>query len=138
MAFFPCILELTQQSLEANNFYPDTATIFEEPAATIADKGEAANAVYPTDWTPLVTNEPCRFYPSQASFREGQNGSQVQEQGEFRALLKADLLRPSTRARVRIVSNGTTLDFEIVGIRDSSDKVMTILELNRANPPVAA
>jgi len=112
--------------------YPDRATIYEEPAAGSEDMGEAAPAEYPDDWTVFLENEPCRFYPTQANFREGLTSSQIQEQADFRALLRADLPRPPAKARVRIISSGVTLDFEIVGIKDSSDKIATVLELKRA------
>lgn len=132
------IKALNQLRALARRTFPDLATIYEPPAADGGDFGEAASAVYPTDWTVLVTEEPCRLMPTQRGLREALNTQQVQQVGEFTALFRTDLPRPSASAKVRITQGDLVMDFEIAGIVDSSDRVMTKLYLNRANPAIIA
>lgn len=106
---------------------PDVCSIFEPPEPTEADRGQEPNAEYPQGWTALLTDEPGLFYATQAKAMEGANANQVQEVGDFRLEIRHDAPRPSGRARVRINS----LDYEIVGIRDSSYSIAMIIDLKR-------
>lgn len=136
MAFYPCVLSWVDTVSDEVNLFPDRATIYEPPAADAGDFGEASSSTYPTDWTALVTSEPCRLYPAQVRANEALTAAQIQEHGDYRCLFRADLPRPSVGARVRITQGALVLDFEIAGVRDSSDRVYTSLELRRANPSV--
>jgi hypothetical protein len=120
-------LEMQEMRVDEVTDRPDTCTIYEPPASTASDFGQEPDATYPDDWTALVEDEPCLFYATQAKGTEGANAGQVQDVGDFRIEVRYNLTRPSSRARVRVNS----LDYEIVGIRDSSYSIAMIIDLKR-------
>lgn len=132
MAFFPCSLEWAITIGELNGLYPDRCDFLEPPEADAGDFGEEPSGAYVAS----LTDEPCRFYPSKASMNESLTASQIQERGDFTALFRADLPRPSAKAKVHITSDGIVFNFEIAGFGDRSDKINTVIYLRRGNPPI--
>jgi hypothetical protein len=122
-------LELREMRADEVTDRPDVCTIYEPPASSASDYGQEPDAIYPDDWTALLTNEPCLFYATQAKGQESAAAGQVQDIGDFQVEIRYNATRPSSRARVKI----SGLSYEIVIIRDSSYSIAMIIGLKRVS-----
>jgi hypothetical protein len=99
---------------------PDLCTIFEPPASTGDDYGQASSSPFTT----LVSDEPCLLYPTQATGREGVGAGQVQEEGSYRIELRYTLPQVLGGALFRVESFDNPLT--ITGAAQTTPIVITL------------
>lgn len=113
------------------DFLPDLCNIY-TPAASAPYEGEDSTVViYPTGWTAIASNIPCRL-----TLKSTSGGSEQMEIAGVKATASytihlgyaaSSALVIDKRSRVRVTTQGNR-DFEVMGVPDVTERITRILE----------